>query len=486
MLRRLATLISLGIPKNREYLLGVGIASLQAIASLALMAFSAWLISRASEEPPVMYLSVGIVAVRGLALSKASFRYFERLLEHNAVFRHMAQLRSRVFEAVIPLFPAGLSGNRADTITRLTSDVEETQNLSLRIIPPLVQSIVVSTVTVVFFWFAAPTAALWLLFWILVAAFLALPISYHFSRGSNRELAQRRSKLNQETMDLLENLDVLETFGWVEHRRKNILTIQETLLKGADRQALSAGIGQSLFLLCTTAATVGAAYLVAGQVDNKTMPGVMLAVFSLVPLALFDTLNSLQPLPGMWTRYSKSSNRVLSVLESPVPKEIAEPRASLLQPLNNPVAFQQLELTRCSAKYPGQEAPAFNNFSLKLEAGQNALLTGPSGAGKSSIANVLVGFLALDAGEYRINDVPRSDIDTAALRRLIGYQEQNPTIFQGSVRANLLIAKPSASDQELWDVLRRVKLAATFEQREGLETQLASEATKSQEGKPSG
>ena len=465
-------LLRLGLPAGKDFRLGLLMAAFQSISALALMGFSAWLISRASQMPPVMYLNMAIVGVRGFALGRAAFRYLERLLLHNSAFRLMSDLRPRVFAKLIPLAPAGLGHNRADTVTRLITDVDEAQNLSLRILSPVVQAVMVSAATVSFFWITVPAAGIWVLACILAAVLVAIPLANRLASTANSTISVDRSRLNQRTMTLIENLDVLDSFGWLPEHRARIDQAQNQLNKSSLRQAVAAGVSQSLFLVCATFATAGAVYFAGFQVEHGTeaqgaLPGVMLAVFALVPIALFDTLAALQPIAGVWQRYRSGTSRVLEILESTPDPLIAEGVGA-----SNPLTLQQLQLTNVSAKYPGQSSMAVSGVNLTVMPGMNILITGASGRGKSTIANVLLGFLNPVVGEYSIDGIPASQIAPESLRRLIGYQEQNPTIFTGTLKTNLLLAKPNASDEEIWQVLRRVKLATTFEKREGLDTQL--------------
>lgn len=466
--QRLITQLELGVPAGFEFKLGLLVASLQALSAVALMGFSAWLISRAAEQPPVMYLMVAVVAVRGFALGRASFRYVERLLLHNAAFKLMAELRPTLFAKLIPLAPAGLGANRSEVVTRLVNDVDETQNLSLRILSPIFQSGAVLLVTVGYLYFQVPYSALVIMLWCLAAILIALPLSTWLANRTNRSLAQERAMLNDSTMTLIENIDVLQAFGWLPAQLNQINSAQKQLNRAARMQALSAGVGQSLFLICAAFATGGSVYFAAKAQANLLLDPRMLAVFALVPIAVFDTLTALQPVLGLLQRYRVSANRVLEVLQSEPSPELCEP----ISATGTPNGFRSLELNKVSIRYPLQNKLAVQNISLQITPGQNLLIAGPSGAGKSSVASVLLGLLNPVDGEYLVNGLPRQLVAGDELRKLVGYQEQNPTIFSGSLRTNLLLAKPEATDADLWQVLERVKLASMFEQRQGLQTEL--------------
>lgn len=459
--------IRLGIPKRPDFRWGLVVSALQALSALALMATSAWLISRAAQQPPVMYLMVAVVGVRAFALGRATFRYIERLMLHNAALGQLSELRPKAFERLIPLVPAGLDSNRAETVTRLVEDVDESQNMAIRLIAPILQALVVSTAAVLFFWSLVPTAGAWLLACLIIAMLCGVPASAHLAKRANESSARDRADFNQAAATLIEHLDILQSFGWLESRRDELRASQRRLSSSARRRALSEGVGQSFFLLLASLAVVGTSYFAATQVASADLEPVLLAVFALVPIAVFDALNGLNQVPGVWQRYLAGTSRVVELLDRKPDPVIADPGGEAA-----PYSFSDLRLENIQARYPDSSNPVVSSINLNLLAGENALITGASGSGKTTIAQLLLGFLNPTGGEYLINGVSRNSIDSHALRRLIGYQEQTPMIFRGSLRSNLQLAKPEVSDSELWDVLSRVRLADVFARRDGLDTQL--------------
>ncbi len=461
-------LAKLGTPKAAGFKLGIFASVVQGISAVGLMALSAWLISRASQMPPILYLEMAIVGVRGFALGRAFFRYVERVSLHDSAFQMLANLRPRVFAKLIPLAPAGLgASNRTEVLNRLVSDVDEIQNLPLRVIGPVIQSLVVSVFAVGAFSFMVPAASLCLALALLAAAGIAMPLSERLTRGSNKSAAAQKANLSVDTTNFLENLAVIDAFGWSNQQLSKISRSQAKVLKTTSLQSLSIGLGSALFSFLATIATVLCTYFAALTVSNGRIAGEMLAVLALVPIAVFDILLNAQPAIGAWSRYKASAARVGDVLNHTVPKEISENTGT--RELDN---FESLELRGVAVCYPGESVPVISNVNLNLAAGQSLLLRGKSGKGKSTVANMLVGFLQPSAGQYLLNGLEHDEFSSASIHRVIGYLEQTPNIFMGSLRANLLIGKPDATDSELLNVLQRVKLLQTFESREGLATQL--------------
>ncbi len=138
-------------------LLGAGAAG----SGIALMATSSWLISRAAQHPSVVALGVAIVGVQFFSLSRALFRYKERLVGHDTALRALADLRSRVYERLERLAPTGLPAFRSgDLLARLVGDVDALQDLLLRVIPPFGIAFAVGVPTVCFIWYFLPPAGL--------------------------------------------------------------------------------------------------------------------------------------------------------------------------------------------------------------------------------------------------------------------------------------------------------------------------------------
>ncbi len=461
-------ILSLGLPRNKQFYIGLLVSGLQAFSVVALMACSGWLISRAAEQPPVMDLSIAVVGVRAFAMGRAAFRYSERVLLHDSVFRQLTALRPKIFAKLIPFAPTGLvQNNRIDSMNRLVSDVDELQNLSLRIIPPVTQSAVaVASVTIAMLFFEPNVAAV-LLLAALVSFVVALPLAGLLSRNTDRALVSQRSALAMTTGDFIENLELLTAYGWQDEQLQEIAKRDGSLRSASYRTALSFGVGSGSMFLLSIVSVLGCGWFGALSVIEGRQPGVMLAVFVLLPIALFDVLVGLQSVSVSWQRYRASALRVSALLDRELPKEIPAAAGGTDLP-----TFETLELRAVSANYPGNKKFALQDVDLTINAGETLAVMGVSGSGKSTLINLLVGFLAPAAGGYLINGKTVDSYNSDSIRRRFGYLEQNPTIFNGSVRANLAFAKPGVTDDELRTALSKVGLLAMFEAREGLETKL--------------
>jgi ATP-binding cassette subfamily C protein CydC len=460
--------IRLGLPRDGFFRAGLLVSVLQGLSAVALLGVSAWLISRAAEVSSIVYLGLAIVGVRGFAVGRATFRYFERLLLHESAFRMLSKIRPQIFDKLVPFIPAGLSTlKRGETVSRVVNDVDELQNLSLRVIAPLLQSLVVSIVSTVFIWILLPASGWTLLITLLLAFMVALPMSAKFAGSSDNAIAPLKAEVANLSLDLLENQNVYLAYGWMADKRAKLSAADSRLMRAVAKSAISNGLGSGLVTLLSMAAVISGGWFGGGAVAQGQLPGASLAVFTLLPMAIFEVIQSAQPAVSAYRRFKVSAFRINAILNREVPEEISFAGGTTELP-----TFIDLELNDVSIRYPDSAKPAVGSFGLKLRAGESVLLSGESGAGKSSIALVLARLLKPSKGAFLINGSLAEVYHAESVRKLIGLVEQNPTVFLGDVRANLALAKPDATDAKLISVLKEVGLWSMFEAREGLDTQL--------------
>lgn len=458
--------LQLGTPRDGFFKLGLLLTVLQGLSAVALLGVSAWLISRAAEVNSIVYLGVAIVGVRGFAVGRAAFRYAERLTLHESAFRMLGDIRPRIFTKLAPFIPAGMvQASRGETMARVVGDVDELQNLPLRVIAPFTQTAIVSLASVVFVWLMLPLDGLALALILIAGFFLALPLSGRLSRRADESIAPLKARLAAQSLDLLENQEVYVAFGWVQERRAQLIETDRLLRKALAKSAITSGLGASLFSALSTMAVLAGMWFGGKAALAGVVPGAALAVFVLLPMAIFEIAQNAQPAVTEFRKYRVSAGRVCELLEREVPAELRFEKGNEQLP-----GFTNLELKSVTLAYPDTEVPAVADFSLSLKLGETVLISGESGAGKSTIALALTRMLALRSGEYLINGRKVESFDSVS--RTVGLVEQNPMVFLGNVRANLLVAKPHANELELKEVLEQVGLWQMFAAREGLDTEL--------------
>ncbi|MEU7074807.1 thiol reductant ABC exporter subunit CydD [Streptomyces narbonensis] len=422
-------------------------------SAVGLMAVSGWLISRASEQPPVLYLMMAVTATRAFGIGRAVFRYAERLVSHDAVLRMLAELRVSVYGRLERIAPAGLRRTRrGDLLSRLVQDVDALQDYWLRWWLPVGAALVVGVASAGFTAWMLPEAGAVLAVGLLVAGIAVPAVGGAVARRAERRLAPARGALSTAVADLLRGCAELTVAGALPGRVERTRTADRHLTSIASRQAAATALGAGLSAVVCGLTVVAAALVGVQAVRDGRLDGVALAVVVLTPLAAFEAVTGLPLAVQYRQRVRHSAERVFEVLDSPVPvHEPADPAAPPADPF-------PLELAGLSARHAGQDRVALADFGLTLEAGRRVAVVGASGSGKTTLAQVLLRFLDVENGMYRIGGVPAWELDGDAVRRFVGLCAQDAHIFDSSVRENLRLAKVGASDGELRDALRRARL----------------------------
>ncbi|KQX09645.1 ABC transporter [Streptomyces sp. Root431] len=422
-------------------------------SAVGLMAVSGWLISRASEQPPVLYLMMAVTATRAFGIGRAVFRYAERLVSHDAVLRMLAELRVSVYRRLERIAPAGLRRTRrGDLLSRLVQDVDALQDYWLRWLLPVGAALVVGVASVGFTAWMLPEAGAVLAVGLLVAGVVVPAVGGAFARRAERRLAPARGALATAVADLLRGCAELTVAGALPGRVERTRKADQGLTSIASRQAAATALGAGLSAVVCGLTVAAAAFVGVQAVRDGRLDGVALAVVVLTPLAAFEAVTGLPLAVQYRQRVRHSAERVFEVLDAPVP--VHEPAT----PGTPPADPFPLELTGLSARHAGQDRMALADFGLTLEAGRRVAVVGASGSGKTTLAQVLLRFLDVENGMYRIGGVPAWELDGDTVRRFVGLCAQDAHIFDSSVRENLRLAKVGASDEELRDALRRARL----------------------------
>ncbi|MFS7878529.1 thiol reductant ABC exporter subunit CydD [Streptomyces asiaticus] len=436
--------------------------SLALLSAVGLMAVSGWLISRAAQQPPVLYLMVAVTATRAFGIGRAVFRYAERLVSHDAVLRVLAELRVAVYRRLERLAPAGLGRTRrGDLLSRLVADVDTVQDYFLRWLLPVGTALTVGAASVGFLTWVLPEAGAVLAAGLLVAGVVVPAVSGSLARRAERRLAPARGALSAQVVDLLAGAAELTVAGALPRRLDAVRRADGVLTRIARRTAAAAGTGAGLSALVCGLTVAAAAWVGVPAVADGRIHGVWLAVVVLTPLAAFEAVAGLPLAVQHRQRVRRAAERVYEVLDEPLP--VREPDEAGREPDEAvrgeaPSAPYPLVLRGITARHPGQSVPALDGFGLELRPGRRVAVVGPSGAGKTTLAQVLLRFLDTEGGTYTLAGRNAAALDGDAVRRLVGLCAQDAHVFDSSLRENLRLARPGASDDELRAALAAARL----------------------------
>ncbi|MEE1828206.1 thiol reductant ABC exporter subunit CydD [Streptomyces sp. BE20] len=439
--------------------------------AVALMATSGYLISYASEMPPVLYLMMAVTSVRAFGIGRSVFRYAERLVSHDAVLRTLGTLRAAVYRRLTVLAPAGLPAfRRGDLLSRLVADVDAVQDHYLRWRLPAAVAAVVSLAAAAAMGAFLPAAGLVLGLGLLLAGAVVPALAARWSAGAERRQAPARGRLATTVVDALSGTAELTVAGALPGRLAAVRAADATLTGLAARSATTAALGTGLISLLTGVTVAAAAAVGLRGVQTGTLAPVCLAVVVLTPLAAFEAVTGM-PLAVQARRRSRAASaRLAEVLDAP--PAVAEPAV----PATLPERPLPIEVRGLTARYPGQRVDALAGLDLDLTPGRRIAVVGASGSGKTTLAQALLRFLDQSAGSVVLAAGCPQAVDSRELagddvRRVIGLCAQDAHVFDSSLRENLRLARPSAGEAELRAALAAARLLDwTLTLPDGLDT----------------
>jgi thiol reductant ABC exporter CydC subunit len=461
-MRDLLRVLGFARPLAGRLLAATALGVATAAMGIGLTATSAYLISRASLRPPILTLTVAIVAVRAFGIGRGVSRYLERLVGHDAAFRVLVEIRVRVYERLERLAPAGLPAFRSgDLLARLVGDVDTLQELYLRVLPPAAVAAISALAVAALLGALAPAVGLVALLGLAAAGLLGPTLTGALTRRSERRLAHARAELAARTVELLGGAAELVATGAAAERLARIAEAGERLRRSERRAALAAGMGAAAIALATGVTVLGCLAAGTAAVRAGRLDGVLLAVAVLTPLAAFELVAPLPMAAQQLRRVREASRRLVEVLETPEP--VPEPA----EPLPLPPAPYHLELRNVSVRWTPGGALALQDLRLDLAPGRRVAVVGPSGAGKTTLAQVLVRFVDPESGSYLVNGLDARELAPDELRRVVGLMEQRAHVFDTTIAENLRIARPQATEAELLQALEGAGLRAFVERLPG-------------------
>ena len=449
LIRRLVVLSGM---RASRVAVSVALGAVTILFGVGLMATAGYLISRAAERPAVLSLTIAIVVVRFFGLARPIARYTERLWSHDVALRALGHVRARFFAGIEPLAPAGLQAfRRGDLMTRMIDDVDALQGLYLRGLGPPLVALAAGAVCVGTAAGILPAAGGVLAVGLVVGGVAAPFVAARVGASAGRRQAPARGELTAEIVDLLRAAPELVVYGAEDRMLDRVASADRELDRLARRDAVAGGLGDSLSILVAGLTVVGVLAVSVRAHETGSLNRVLVAMLALLALASFEAVAALPSAARELAGTLASGRRVLELVDQE--PEVRDPATPLGPPVRADVALEDV-----TAGYDPAEPPVLSNFDLRLEPGRRVALVGPSGAGKTTVTNLLLRFLDPADGRIVLDDRNLREYRQEDARATFALAGQEAHVFDSTIRANLLLARPDASEAELLLVLRRVHL----------------------------
>jgi ATP-binding cassette subfamily C protein CydCD len=425
-------------------------------SNVSLMGTSAWLISTAALHPSIAALEVAIVGVRFFGISRAVFRYIERLVSHNVTFRLLARLRVWFYKKLEPLAPARLMEYRAgDLLARIVGDIETLENFYVRVVSPPLVALLTGVGVALFLASFYPLLATVLIGFFLGLGFLLPLSSLVLSRKPGEALVSLRADLNTRLVDGIQGLADILAYGRADDHASQIVHIGQEYGLAQKHMARISGFHSGLATLLTNLGLWLVVYLTIPQVTGGHIAGPMLASLALLTLASFEAVTPLPQAAQMWESVRAAAGRLFEIVDA---KAIVEDRDRKEDKSGKKELLSTLELSHVSFSYPIQAIPAIQDVSFKLEADKSLAIVGPSGAGKSTLVNLLLRFWEYSSGDIRLGGESLHGLEQDEVRARCAVVSQSSYLFNTSVHENLRLACPSASQEEIESAAKQAQI----------------------------
>ena len=483
-LRRLLAFV---IPSWHWVLAATALGALTVGAGIGLLATSAYLISAAALHPSIAELQVAIVGVRFFGISRGVFRYLERLTSHSTTFRLLGRVRVWFYRAIEPLAPARLIGRRSgDLLARAIADIETLENFYVRVLaPPLVAVIVIVGMSFFMRAFDPRLATVLLAFLLLIGLGLTL-LTLGLGRAPGRTLVESRARLRADLVDGIQGLPDLLAYAGVEAHLQRVQAAEADLHRAQRKMAHISGLQSALNSLLTNLGVWLVLVLAIMLVSAGKIDGVYLAVIALAAMASFEAVQglpqasqSLESILQAARRLFEIADAAPAVVDPPAPLSLPHDLAisvrglcfaypaSLSEGLEGGQAAKTHREDAKNAKVKsnlralrGFAVQTLNGVSFDLPTGKHLAILGPSGAGKSTLVNLLLRFWDYDEGEIILGSQDIRQYGQETVRRCFSVLSQSTYLFNASLRENLLLACPSASDEEITRAVEQAQLRA--------------------------
>jgi thiol reductant ABC exporter CydC subunit len=450
--------------------------ALTVLAGVGLMGTGAWLLSRAALHPSIAVLQVAIVGVRAFGIGRAVFRYLERLVSHDLTLRLLSRLKLSVYRALVPLAPARLvERRRGDLLGRVLLDVSTLEGLYARLLGPTLAAVLVTLLVGLFLLRFRPSLAAAAVAGLVLTG-SALPwLAAYLGRGPGRRLVEDRGVLSALLADgVLGGAEIL-AFGAEERHARTVDALGRRVALAQERLKRASALGGALSGLGADLTAVAVLAIAVSAVRGGGLDGVNLAVVTLVTLAAFEAVAAL---PAAWQALGATgaAARRLFEIEDTTPA-VEEPRAPVAASAVSSAPV--LELRELRFRYPGETRLALDGVSLRVARGKRVAVVGASGSGKSTLAHLVLRFWEVPADTLFCEGRDVRSLPSDDVRARVAFAAQRAHLFTGTLRDNLRLAAPDASQEALESVLRSVRLDALVDPSgDGLDTWIGEQGVR--------
>lgn len=447
-------------------------------ASIALGATAAWLIARASQMPPVLYLEVAVVSVRLFGISKAVFRYLERLASHQLGVSGMTTLRTNLYKTLSHSDTARIASlRRGDILDRMGTDVDNIGDFVVKSLLPAMVAAIVGIITVIGISLVDWRAGLFLTLGLLLSGVVGPLFTIRSTRIAQRRETESRAHISEVAMTIVDGAAQITVDGQTQQVLAGLSDLEDQLYDAKDATAKPAAWAAAIDVFGMLMSVIMAAYFGIFAVNDQSIPEVMLAVLALTPLSAFEGTSQLGSAAQQLVISATSAVRIMNMLPPEEQVKAAEETEEVLTENCKPSEPSILEAKDLAIGWPGGPVVA-DEINLRLAPGDHLAIVGQSGIGKTTLLYTLAGLLKPVAGSVKIDGVDISSLPRTQAAANFVITPEDAHIFETTILENLRVANGQLSVSEGEELLIEAGLGDWLSSLpEGIETELGSGAT---------
>lgn len=428
---------------------------LRQVSGIGVAVLGAALFARAVAGTAIEELYPYAAAMIILGLARGTFGYLGPYLSHVAAFRILVDLRDEFFWAIEPLAPAKLARRRTgDLVSTAVSDIELLELFFAHTAGPAVVAFIVPIIALT----ALATINLLLaeaLLIFLILLILMPRLAFWLGTTLGERLRGQQALLNSQELDTIQGMKEILSFGYSRQRIEELSENSAALLALQARQARNIGL-QSAAKISIVSAGILAVLLCASILvrQNSLAPG-FLPITMILASSVFLSITSVVEISKQLSLTRAAARRLFLLLDE-------QPAVRDESGLDPAVPIESIEpsisLQDVSFRYAPDEPLILSSISLEIPAGSTVALVGTSGAGKSTVINLMLRFWDPEAGRILLGGSDLRRYPMMQLRRLFSVVSQDVFLFSDSIRENIRLGRPEASDAEVEEVASRARI----------------------------
>jgi ATP-binding cassette subfamily C protein CydC len=445
---------------------GIVLALLTSLASISLLTLSGWFITSSAIAgllaPDGVAFAFNFMQpaaeIRALAIIRTFGRYAERVVTHEATFRVLAEIRCWFFAKLIPLSPGQLASHRsADLLNGITQDIDALDALYLRLCSPLLIALTGGGMVVIFIAYYSVQISFLVSLMLVITIVLIPCLFYRLGRYGAKTLVEHTAKFKIKQIELLEGIADLTIFNAYTRYKKQITRVSEQLIEtGRKNNQLSAlsstmtGFLAQITLLLTI--IIGAQLF-----QHDVITGAVLVMMSFCVWAVFELVTPLSLAIQMLAKTQTAAKRIRDIAE-----QTPAIKGSFLK--QDSLKAGDIKISKLSFRYSNQSEWVLKNINLTIPQGSKIAIVGGSGIGKSTLLQVILRYFDPQQGKIEYAGIDYKQLDPNQLMTQFSVLSQQTQLFSTTIKENLLIAKPTASDKEIMQAIKMAGLSQFISQ----------------------